>query len=264
VGIGEDSFTMRAERSVASSSIAYPATALLPHADDIFVSGHRVVQRAALFENAGRAAAGFRALDAGPDHPIALALHNDLSFLEAALGATAAAAPVVILGDPQRLLRSHARVLAIHADLVAPLAPDIPDSTEILVVPTSPEVAAAYNVRSADRLCPAGLERWQDWLNLHDPHPIAASPIPGYRALTVGPPRSGSWLHYALWAARNCELCIQLPRFHAEELLHLVAHYRITHLHLEAPMMLELLDSLESNCARFDVSSLKSLGALPP
>jgi long-chain acyl-CoA synthetase len=117
------------------------------------VSGTRQLSRADLLERASRAASGFAALGIVENDAIALLLRNDLAFFEAAFGAAhlgAYAVPVnwhFTAEEAGYILRDcAARALVVHADLLPQVMPAIPDGVVVLVVPTPPEIGAAYGI----------------------------------------------------------------------------------------------------------------------
>lgn len=142
----------------------------------------RVLDKAALYANARRAAAGFRALGLGPGGAVATLLRNDIPFLEAALAANwigAFVAPVNwhLRGAEVRaiLADSGASVLAVHTDLLAEIRPFVPDGVRILAVEPSPSLVAAYRIAGADARAPGDLDRWEDWTSGFEP--VAGPPM---------------------------------------------------------------------------------------
>ncbi len=122
------------------------------------VSGARRSSFEALEARARRIASGLAALGVGQGACVAILMRNDIAFMEASYAAQtlgAYAVPVnwhfkaeeiaYILAD------SAARVLVGHADLLAPIAADLPAGVAVIAVPTPPEVAAAYGVKPAVR-----------------------------------------------------------------------------------------------------------------
>ncbi|MDP6706781.1 MAG: acyl-CoA synthetase [Alphaproteobacteria bacterium] len=137
----------------------------------MIVSGQRRLSHAALQGRVARAAGGFDALGLAENDAVALLLRNDFAFFEAALGAVqigAYAVPInwhftgeevgYILADCQ------ARVLVVHADLVARLEGHLPKGIELFVVPTPPEIQDAYGIAPAAAVAPPGATLWDDWL----------------------------------------------------------------------------------------------------
>jgi len=145
-------------------------------------SGTRRVPSATLEERAARAATGLESLGVRPGDTIALYLRNDVAFLEASLAAGMVGAyPVPVnwhyVEDEASYLleNSGARVVLIHADLLAPVQAAIPPGVSVLVVDTPPEIREAYGLSAAQCAAPAGMLNWDRWVD-------------GFAPLT-GPPR---------------------------------------------------------------------------
>ena len=131
-------------------------------------SGDRFRSWPEILANAGRAAGGLRAL--GVADSVALMLRNDFATFEINMAAGhlgAYAVPInwhftseeagYILAD------SRAKVLVIHADLLAQIASGIPVDTKVLVVPTPPEIGAVYGVAAERRSAPCA-ESWDEFV----------------------------------------------------------------------------------------------------
>src|SRR5882724_8910937 len=150
------------------------------------ISGERERPLALIHERAARAAGGFHALGLGEGDTVALVLRNDFAFFEATIAAGligAYATPINwhSTADEARyvLADSAARVVVAHSDLWPMLASALPPDVTALLVPTPPEIAAAYGV--AEPLCrvaPSGTS-WDDWVSRHQP---LAGPGAAHRA----------------------------------------------------------------------------------
>jgi long-chain acyl-CoA synthetase len=163
------------------------------------VSGRRCRNGDALAIRARRIAAGLAAAGIAAGDCVALLLRNDIAFLEAAYGAQAVGAYAVpinwhfkaeeiayILGD------SGSRVLIGHADLLAPLAADLPDDLLRVAVATPEELASAYGVAAVTASAVAGARDYESWLMAHAPRTdqAAASPLTMlYTSGTTGRPK---------------------------------------------------------------------------
>jgi len=79
----------------------------------------------------------------------------------------------------------------------------------------------------------------------------------GIRTVITGPLYHAAPNFFGLFAARDGGLVILQPRFDAEELLRLIAQYRITHLHMVPTMFVRLLRLPEAVKRQYDVSSLQ-------
>jgi len=143
----------------------------------------RALEKAALFDNARRAAAGFRTLGLGPGSAVAMVLRNDIPFLETVLAANWAGAYIVPVNWHLRgpevdaiLADCGADVLVVHADLLAEIRPFVPEGVRVLVVEPSPSLIAAYGISDDAARAPDDLERWEDWAGGFEP---AAGPPMG-------------------------------------------------------------------------------------
>src|SRR5215469_14613281 len=131
------------------------------------ISGTRTLAREMLAANASRAAAGMAALGIGEDDAVALVLRNDFAFFEAAQAAALIGAYAVPVNwhftaeEAGYILRDcGAKAVVIHADLLRRIAPAIPKGVAILVVPTPPEIAAAYGIAEAETKVPPDHVAW--------------------------------------------------------------------------------------------------------
>lgn len=135
------------------------------------ISGGRTCSVERLMDSAHRAATGFREMGVAEDDCVAIMLRNDFSFFEASLGAAAAGANAVpinwhgVANELRYQLDTvRAKVLVIHADLLASVRDGVPAQTRILVVDTPPEIAAAYRVPPARCSASEGETAWEPWL----------------------------------------------------------------------------------------------------
>lgn len=136
----------------------------------------RVLDKAALYGNARRAAAGFRALGLGPGSAVAMLLRNDFPFLECTLAANWIGASIVpvnwhLHGEEVRVILADcaASVLVVQPDLLAEIRPFVPDAVRILVAEPSPSLIEAYRIADDNARTPDDLERWEDWVGGHEP-----------------------------------------------------------------------------------------------
>ena len=82
--------------------------------------------------------------------------------------------------------------MIIHADLLPRMAAGIPEGVPVLVVPTPPEIAAAYGIAEADTAIPPGRTAWDAWLAEQDQWTAPASALRGsiiYTSGTTGRPK---------------------------------------------------------------------------
>jgi long-chain acyl-CoA synthetase len=133
-------------------------------------SGDRFRSWPEILANAARAAGGLRALGVAEDDSVALMLRNDFATFEVNMAAGhlgAYAVPINWHFTPEEagyiLADSRAKVLVIHADLLAQIASGIPVDMKVLVVPTPPEIGDAYGV-AAERRSASGAETWDEFV----------------------------------------------------------------------------------------------------
>jgi len=164
-------------------------------------SGDRRLTTEQLLQRAAQAASGFVAEGVAPGDTVALYLRNDLAYFEASFGAGQAGAfPVAVnwhyTEDEARYLFNDcgARVVVIHADLLTvAIRRAIPEGVKVLVVPTPPEVAAAYGLDPATCALPAGATDWNAWIEgfapLDEATPRAQGSTIIYTSGTTGRPK---------------------------------------------------------------------------
>lgn len=163
------------------------------------IAGQRRLPVDALLDRAARAATGLETLGVGHQDAVALMLRNDFAFFEASLAAGRLGAyPVPVnwhyTGDEAGyvIANSGAKVLVIHADLLAPIAADIPAGVEVRVVETPDEIRAAYGLAPERCRLPDGATPWGTWLEGFEPLPPRAIVPPGtmiYTSGTTGRPK---------------------------------------------------------------------------
>lgn len=141
----------------------------------------------------------FRSLGMGPGDGVGLYLRNDLSFLEAGLGAGRIGCYTVAMNwhyteeEARYLLNdSGVKVLVIHADLLKPIRNAVPEGVTLLVVPPAAEIQEAYGLSAEDVAVPPGLLEWSSWLDRFEPsqEPVAEVPMTViYTSGTTGKPK---------------------------------------------------------------------------
>ncbi len=150
-------------------------------------------------ERAARAANGFRSLGVAPGDTVAIMLRNDFVFLEATAAAGLVGAYVVpvnwhntadetryILGD------SSAKILVVHADLLARVQNAIPAGLTVVVAATPDYILSAYGIDPAAGAVPQGALEWYAWLSGFDSQFAAGAGAPGsmfYTSGTTGRPK---------------------------------------------------------------------------
>ena len=163
------------------------------------VSGNRAASIDSVQLRAARAAAGLEALGIGATDTVALFLRNDIAALEATGAAGLLGAYAVPINwhlaaeEAGYILRDcQARVLIVHADMLARIEDEIPHGVTTLVVETPPELAASYGVPEEACTVPSGFIDWSRWLQNFAPAAPRALPSPGamiYTSGTTGRPK---------------------------------------------------------------------------
>jgi long-chain acyl-CoA synthetase len=164
------------------------------------VSGERQLGRTESFQNAARVAAGFRKLGIVAEDTVALMLRNDFPYFEAALATSNIGAQAVPINwhfqadEAGYILRDCGpKALLLHADLLPQIASTIPETVQVFVVDTPPEIQAAYGISAEDAVAPAHFTRWSDWVSKQEPVEGFAAPTPPismiYTSGTTGHPK---------------------------------------------------------------------------
>jgi long-chain acyl-CoA synthetase len=142
-----------------------------PESEPLILGVGRVSTRAALLDRAAHAAAGLVALGLRPGEAVALLMRNDLTVIEASIAANYAGAyavPISWMLKPQEvaflLQDSGARILIVHADLLAALAPAIPADVKVILVNSPAGQRRAGPVGPAPDDSKAGAVRWDELL----------------------------------------------------------------------------------------------------
>ena len=162
-------------------------------------SGERAVDAAEIRRRVRQAATGFESLGVGPGDGVAIYLRNDYPFFEASLGAsTLGAYPVAVNwhytpAEAGYLLQdSGAKVLVIHADLLAPIREAIPAGVQVLVVPVPREIQFGYGLTVAQCRVAADATNWDTWRAGFADRERPPSPMPStiiYTSGTTGRPK---------------------------------------------------------------------------
>ena len=163
------------------------------------ISGGRRLDTADMQARAARAASGLASLGIGPGDTVALYLRNDFPFFEASAAAGLLGAyptPVnwhYTVAEARYLFEnSGAKAIVIHADLIGPIREALPAGVPVLVVPTPPEIVAAYGVSAEAAAAPAGSLVWDTWLEGFEPLADTGVAAPGtiiYTSGTTGHPK---------------------------------------------------------------------------
>lgn len=163
------------------------------------ISGSRCVSTELVMSRAAQAAGGLAALGLNRGDTLALYLRNDIAFFEASFAAGllgAYATPVnwhYVLDEARYLFEnSGARIVVIHADLLAGIRTALLPGMAVLVVPTPLEIAEAYGVDPAVCAVPEGMTEWSAWLEGFEPVARDLTTSPGsviYTSGTTGRPK---------------------------------------------------------------------------
>ena len=139
------------------------------------VSGSRSIGQADLDQRVRRIAAGLASLGVAPGQCVAILMRNDIAFMEAAYAAQTLGAYAVPINWHFKaeeigyiLADCGARVLIGHADLLAPIAADLPAGITTIAVSTPPEVATAYGFAPVPASAVARAEEYEAWLDAAD------------------------------------------------------------------------------------------------
>ena len=150
------------------------------------ISGARALAHEALMARVVQAAGGFRGLGIGDGGAVALLLRNDFAFFEATMAAGlcgAYATPInwhFTADEAGYILRdSGAAALVVHGDLWPAIAAAVPAGVRVFVVPTPPEIRAAYGMADPPAGAAAGCIDWDAWV-------AAQPPLSGDMALSRG------------------------------------------------------------------------------
>jgi long-chain acyl-CoA synthetase len=163
------------------------------------VTGARRLSLDALEVRVRRIASGLAALGVAPGQCVAILMRNDIAFMEAAYAAQTLGAYAVPINWHFKaeeiayiLADCGTRVLIGHADLLQPIAAEIPPHVTLIAVPTPPEVAAAYGLAPVS---PGAVPRavdYEPWLQEQSPRTgeMLMSPLTMfYTSGTTGHPK---------------------------------------------------------------------------
>ena len=112
-----------------------------------------------------------------PGQCVAILMRNDIAFMEAAYAAQTLGAYAVPINWHFKaeeigyiLADCGARVLIGHADLLAPIAADLPAGITPIAVSTPPEVATAYGFAPVPASAVARAQEYEAWLTRQTPY----------------------------------------------------------------------------------------------
>src|SRR4051794_2854801 len=136
----------------------------------MIISGERQISYDDIRARIKRAMSGFRALGLAEAAPVAMMLRNDFALFEVVAASAALGRPVVPINWHLKaaevryiLADSGADILICHADLLPQIRDGLPDGLALMVVPTPPEIAGAFDIPAALTKVPDGLTDWDKW-----------------------------------------------------------------------------------------------------
>jgi long-chain acyl-CoA synthetase len=160
------------------------------------ISGDRICTAEDRAANAMRMARALSEAGISTDDCVALYLRNDFAFFESSAACTllgAYATPInwhYTAEEAGYILRDcDAKVVVIHADLLAPIRSAIPEGVTVVAVPSPPEIVGAYSVSNPESL-PDGVHLYDDF-------------IVGKEAWTAPPPPSRGTMIYTSGTTGN-------------------------------------------------------------
>ena len=251
-----------------------------------------------------RAATALRDAGLGTGEVVAVMLRNEPALLELMLAARWIGARWCPINWHFKaaevrhiLVDSGAKLLIVHADLLAQIEGAIPDSVRVFVAEPQPFTRQAFGLADAwpsmGRLeswaafrdaargavpvpqapgsamvytsgttgLPKGIRREpatpEQLALLAERSQVALGVEPGMRALVSAPLYHSAPAAYAVQAALNDAHLVLEPRFYAERTLQLVESERLTHLYLVPTMYVRLLRLGEDVRRRYDLSSVR-------
>jgi long-chain acyl-CoA synthetase len=191
------------------------------------LSGERELGQAELLDKVARAVSGFSAMGIGAEDTVAIMLRNDFPFIEASMAANYVGAHAVPINwhfqadEAAYILRdSGTKVLVVHADLLLQVRAGIPTGVQVFVVPTPPEIQAAYGLASNECVLPEGLQEWSDWIGQQERSELGPAPTPSsmiYTSGTTGNPKGVRRQPFTpVSAARFAEIVAEVFGFAAD------------------------------------------------
>jgi len=140
------------------------------------VSGTGSIGGEALEARVRRIASGLASLGVEPGDCVGILMRNDLPFMEVSYGAQTVGAYAVPINWHFKaeeigyiLADSGAKVLVGHADLLAPIAAELPAKVALVAVPAPPEVAAAYGLEPVPSRAVARALDYETWIERQPP-----------------------------------------------------------------------------------------------
>ncbi|UPT88871.1 acyl-CoA synthetase [Bradyrhizobium barranii subsp. apii] len=136
----------------------------------MIISGERRIDYPELHARIRRAAGGISALGGREGTPVAMMLRNDFALFEVVAASAALGRPVVPINWHLKaaevryiLADSGADILICRADLLPQIRDGLPEGLALMVMPTPPEIAGAFDIPAALTKVPDGLTDWDKW-----------------------------------------------------------------------------------------------------
>ncbi len=146
-------------------------------------SGARLVTRNEIAARSSRAASAFKSIGLDQGDCVAILMRNDIDFFVASYAAIALGAFAVPINwhftsdEVGFVLRdSAAKALIIHADLLRAAKGAIPEALLVLAIETPSEIIEAYGINPVHAKVPAGVEKFETWLDKQTPYDGPAQP----------------------------------------------------------------------------------------
>ena len=140
--------------------------------DHYLISGEQRLPLGELHYHSRQVARGLSEVGIFEGDSVALLLRNDVPFLEVSFAAALLGAYSVPINwhfkqaEIEYILDDcEAKVLVVHADLALKLPASLRTDIQVLVVPTPPEIQAAYNLTSEQCASTPDSVEWDTWRN---------------------------------------------------------------------------------------------------
>ena len=150
---------------------SHRAVTTAPAEEPGILQSGRFVSRDELKSRSRRAAGGFVSMGIKPGDTVAILMRNDIAFLEASLAAIeigAYAVPINWHATRQEigyiLKDCDARVLVAHADLLAPLDPELLSGIEVFAVAIPSDLVIAFRIDVQHAASRTPVKNWHEWL----------------------------------------------------------------------------------------------------
>ena len=167
--------------------------------DHCLISGKQRIPLGEFHHRSRQVARGLSEAGISEGDSVALLLRNDVPFLEVTFAAAVLGAYSVPINWHFKqaeieyiLVNCEAKVLVVHADLALKLPASLTTDIQVLVVPTPPEIQAAYTLTSeqcASTVESVGWDTWRNQFTPWDEPPVPARGSMIYTSGTTGSPK---------------------------------------------------------------------------